>query len=549
MLREGISAAQLRRDVLAGFVVGVVALPLAIAFAIASGLPPERGLYTAVFAGFVISALSGSRVQVGGPTGAFILLVSQVVTEFGVEGLALATMMAGGLLLCMGLARLGRVIQYIPYPVTVGFTAGIAVVIATSQIRDALGLPLNSLPAEFFPKWIALLGALPGVNAWALLLCLSTVGLLLGLPRWLPRVPASMVALLVTTSAAALFQLPVETIGSRFGALPRGLPMPSLPGIDWEMLPRLVSPAFSIALLAAIESLLSAVVADGMTGRRHRSNAELLAQGVANIVSPLFGGMPATGAIARTATNVRNGGRTPIAGLVHAATVALVLLVAGRWAAMIPMATLAGILFVVAWNMSELHLVGRILRGTTRGDALVLLSTFALTVIVDLSVAIQVGVVLAAVLFMRRMIEMADARVLDENGEEISSAEAEALRDLPPEIRVYEINGPFFFGAAHKVAGRLAGMERAPRVLILRTRNVPMLDATGLRVLETLQRQAEHGGPLLLLSGLHSQPRALLEKSGLAARIGASNLIPDLGAALARAREVIADLNPEHSAT
>ena len=541
VFREGYGHAQFGRDLAAGLLVGVVALPLAIAFAIASGVKPEQGLITAVIAGFIISALSGSRVQIGGPTGAFIILIYGVIQEFGYDGLVVATMMAGVLLVAMGVARLGGLIRYVPYPVTVGFTAGIAVVIASGQVRDAFGLDMASVPAEFVLKWTAYAAAVGTLNPWALGITLVTVVLVVGLPRLAPRVPASLVALLAVTAAVVTFDLPVETIGSRFGAVPSGIPAPRLPHVDWAMVPDLVSPAVSIALLAAIESLLSAVVADGMTGRRHRSNAELVAQGVANLVTPLFGGIPATGAIARTATNVKAGGRTPIAGIIHAFTLLGILLVAGRWAALVPMPVLAGILFVVAYNMSEAHLFGRVLRSTTRSDALVLVATFTLTVFVDLTVAIQVGVVLSAFLFMRRMAEIAGVRSLrDEDGEDpdVDPAEAAALRAVPAGVEVFEVSGPFFFGAAHKFASSLAGIERAPRVLVLRMRNVLALDATGLRVLEAIQDEAERGGPALVLSGIHAQPLVVLERSGLLDRLGAENVTGDLTEALERARDL-----------
>ncbi len=542
VFREGYGRAQFGRDLAAGLLVGVVALPLAIAFAIASGVKPEQGLITAIVAGVLISVLSGSRVQIGGPTGAFIILVYSVIQEFGYDGLAVATLMAGMLLVAMGVARLGGLIRYIPYPVTVGFTAGIALVIASGQVRDALGLDMAAVPAEFIPKWTAYADALGTLNPWALGLTVATIAVVVGLPRLVPRVPASLVALLAATAVVAVFDLPVETIGSRFGDVPGTIPAPRLPQIDWAMLPDLVSPAVSIALLAAIESLLSAVVADGMTGRRHRSNAELIAQGVANIASPLFGGIPATGAIARTATNVKAGGRTPIAGIIHALTLLVILLVAGRWAALVPMPVLAGILFVVAYNMSEIHLFSRVLRASTRSDALVLVATFGLTVLVDLTVAIQVGVVLSAFLFMRRMAEVAGVRALrteDDEDPTVDPEAAAALRNAPPGVEVFEVSGPFFFGAAHKFASSLASIKRTPRVLLLQMRDVLALDATGLRALETLQGEAEHGGPALVLVGVHAQPLVVLERSGFLDRLGDENVTGDLVSALDRARELI----------
>ncbi len=403
---------------------------------------------------------------------------------------------------------------------------------------------MASVPAEFVEKWAAYAEAIGTLNPWAAGLTAATLGILVWLPRVTPRVPASLVALVAATAAVAVLDLPVETIGSRFGAVPSGLPVPRLPRVDLAMVPELVSPAVSIALLAGIESLLSAVVADGMTGRRHRSNAELVAQGVANLASPLFGGIPATGAIARTATNIKNGGRTPVAGIVHALVLLLILLVAGPWAALVPMPVLAGILFVVAYNMSEAHLAVQVVRGTTRSDALVLVSTFLLTVLVDLTVAIQVGVVLAAFLFMRRMAEVAQVRVLDPDDEDdpaVDPVEAAALRAAPPGTEVFEVNGPFFFGAAHKFASAMANIQRRPRVLVLRMRNVLALDATGLRVLEELQDEAERGGPALVLSGVHAQPLVVLERAEFLGRVGAANVVGSLDEALARAREIIGD--------
>ncbi|MEZ4423506.1 MAG: SulP family inorganic anion transporter [Gemmatimonadota bacterium] len=541
VLKEGLPRAQLARDVGAGVLVGIVALPLAIAFAIASGVGPEQGLYTAIVAGFLISALSGSRVQIGGPTGAFVVLVYGIVQTHGYDGLAVATLMAGVLLITMGLARFGTLIQFVPYPVTVGFTAGIALVIASTQVRDALGLPLDTVPAGFVAQWRAFLPVLPQPDPWAVGLAGLTVLLLLGGARFAPRVPTSLLALLVTTGLVQALDLPVATIGSRFGSVAAGLPTFRLPRVPLEQVPDLLSPAVAIALLAGIESLLSAVVADGMTGRRHRSNMELIGQGVANVASPLFGGIPATGAIARTATNIKNGGRTPIAGMVHALTLLVILLVAGRWAALIPMATLAGILLVVAWNMSEARLFLRVLTASTRADALVLLVTFGLTVFVDLTAAIQVGVVLAALLFMKRMTEVTEMRTLESmlDEEDTTDPDAAVLATVPAGVEVFEVSGPFFFGAAHKFKSTLGTVRRRPPVLILRLRQVPVLDATGLRALEELAAQAERDGTRLVLSGVQPQPLALLERSGFVTRVGAENVTRGLPEAVARTRALL----------
>lgn len=547
LVREGYSGTQLLQDLLAGVVVGIVAFPLAIAFAIASGVRPEQGLFTAIVAGFLISALSGSRVQIGGPTGAFVVLVFGIVQRFGYDGLAVATVMAGVLLVGLGLARLGAVIRFVPYPVTVGFTSGIALIIAAAQVRDALGLRLAEVPAEFVEKWVAYGRHLDTLEPSALVLCAATIAVVQLWPRVEPRLPGPLVAVVLTTVAAQLLGLPADTIESRFGAVPTNLPLPRLPQVDWAILPDLVPPAISIALLGGIESLLSAVVADGMTGRRHRSNAELVAQGVANIAAPLFGGIPATGAIARTATNVKNGGRTPIAGLVHALTLLVILMVAGRWAGLIPMATLAGILLVVAYNMSEWQLFVGLLRSGPRGDVLVLVVTFALTVFVDLIVAIQAGFVLAAILFMHRMATVTQVRVLtdqiceDEPDRPDQRSEAWAR---PPGVEVFEIRGAFFFGSAQTFGEVIGRIQRPPRVVILRMRDVFAIDATGLRALEGIATQFRRQGTLLLLSGVHLQPLDAMLSGGLVDQIGEENMFSEFTAALERARTAIEGPRP-----
>ncbi len=543
VLREGYPSAQFPRDLIAGVIVGIVAVPLAIAFAIASGVSPERGLYTAVVAGFLISALSGSRVQIGGPTGAFVVLIYGIVQRHGYDGLVVATVLAGLILVVMGMAQLGTLIQYIPYPVTVGFTTGIAVIIASGQIRDALGLTMGTVPAEFLPKVDACIRAIGTFNPWAVAVALTAVSIIVFLPRLLPRLPGSLVALLVTTGVVHWFRLPVETIGGRFGSVPNGLPMPHLPAVNWASLPALFSPALSIALLAGIESLLSAVVADGMTGGRHRPNMELIAQGAANIACPIFGGIPATGAIARTATNVKSGGRTPVAGIVHAIVILIILVAAGRWASLIPMATLAGILLVVAYNMSESHLFWTVLRRSTRSDALVLATTFLLTVLIDLTAAIQAGVVLASLLFMRRMAEVTQVRALGLLDEEMPDAIGRG--DLPPGVEVFDVHGTFFFGAAHKFKTTLRNVQRRPRVLVLHIRDVLALDATGLRALEELYSQAEKEGTTVVLAGAHAQPLAVLARSGLLDRWNEENLTSDLESALERAREITSGSSPQ----
>jgi SulP family sulfate permease len=538
-MREGYSVEFLARDVLAGIVVGVVAFPLAIAFAIASGVRPEQGLYTAIVAGFVISFFGGSRVQIGGPTGAFVVLVASIVAEFGYPGLAVATAMAGCFLVIMALARLGTVIRFIPYPVTVGFTTGIALIIATGQIGDALGLEVGRLPASFVAKLGAYADHIGTTSPAAVAIFVATVVVIQLWPRVSGRIPGPLVALLVTTAIVQILGLDVATIHSRFGDVPQSFPPFHRLAFDWNRLPELVSPAITIALLAAIESLLSAVVADGLIGGRHRSNAELLAQGLANIASPFFGGIPATGAIARTATNVRNGGRSPIAGIVHAATLLVILVVAGTWASLIPMATLAGILVVVAYNMSEWHVFVRLLRGP-RSDALVLLTTFFLTVAIDLTVAIQVGVVLAALLFMRRM---ADVTQIEQIRDIVDYDKADPFEPgplaLPADVEVFEINGTFCFGAASKFTETLLARQGAPAVVILRMRNVLAIDATGLHALEEVADRLRRRGAALLLSGVHSQPLAALERGGAIERIGVDRVFETFAEAVAHAEALI----------
>ena len=531
---------QLYADLTAGVIVGIVALPLAIAFAIASGVTPERGLYTAIVAGFLISALGGSRVQIGGPTGAFIVIVYGIVQQYGYNGLAIATIMAGGMLIVLGVARLGTAIKFIPYPVITGFTSAIALIILSSQVKDFLGLRMGDVPAEFAEKWGAYATAIGTINPSALIVSGTALAIILLWPKVTQRVPAAFVALILTTVMTHSLDLPVETIGSRFGAIPSALPSPSLPNVNPAQIPALVGPAFTIALLAAIESLLSAVVADGMIGGRHRSNMELVAQGIANVASPLFGGIPATGAIARTATNVKNGGRTPVAGITHAVTLLLITLFFGRWAVLIPMATLAAILVVVAYHMSEWRTFRTELR-SPKSDVAVLLTTFVLTVLVDLTVAIEVGIVLAALLFMRRMAEVTNVsaitRELDDAGDlYVTDANAVRRRAIPKGVEVYEINGPFFFGAAEQFKDTLGRVAKKPKVLIIRMRNVPAIDSTGIRALADVVRRTRKDGTLVFLSDVHAQPLVALGRSDLLDEIGDDNIFGNLDDALNRAR-------------
>jgi SulP family sulfate permease len=501
-----------RADAGAGVVVGLVALPLAMAFAVASGLPPERGIYTAVIAGFLISALGGSRVQIGGPTGAFVVIVASIVMNYGYSGLAVATMMAGVLLLIMGFSGLGTLIKFVPYPVTTGFTSGIAVVIFSSQIKDFLGLRMGTPPAEFVAKWMAYFGALPTLNGWAVLIAsLTTLGIALWPKSW-QKLPASVVALVTASLAAWIFQLPVETIGSRFGDIPHSLPRPSWPTGSWDQMRVLFPSAVTIALLGAIESLLSAVVADGMIGGRHRSNMELVAQGVANLASPFFGGMPATGAIARTATNVKTGGRTPVAGIVHAAVLLIILMTAGPWASRIPLAALTGVLIMVCYHMFEWRSV-RFLFSGPASDRWVMLTTFLLTVFIDITVAVSVGMVLAAVLFMKSIAELTQVKQLSrevENGEESEQVPEAAP---PAGVEVFSIHGAFFFGAVHKLSEVDRIVAKTPRAFILDMTDVLHMDATGLHVLQKLHRDMARRGIQFIIAGIHAQPLMVLASS------------------------------------
>ena len=534
---------QLWADTMAGLIVGIVALPLAIAFAIASGVSPERGLFTAIVAGFLISALGGSRVQIGGPTGAFVVIVYTIVQQHGVTGLAAATIMAGIILVGFGLVGLGGAIKFIPHPVTIGFTSGIALIIFSSQVKDFFGLSLATVPAPFIEKWRALWAAGGSINGWAFFVSLLTLVIVVGWPYLNRRIPSPFVALIVCTAIVQLFHLPVETISSRFGVIDATLPKPSLPALGWHDLTGLLGPAFTIAMLGAIESLLSAVVSDGMIGGRHRSNMELVAQGVANIVAPLFGGIPATGAIARTATNVKNGGRTPVAGIVHALTLLLITLFFGRSAGLIPLGVLAGILVVVAYRMSEWRTF-RAELWAPKSDVAVLLATFLLTVLVDLTVAIEVGMVLAAFLFMRRMAEVTNISVLthefvDPADDFETDPNAVRRRVVPPGVEVYEITGPFFFGAAEMFKDRLGRVAGRPKVLILRLRHVPAIDSTGLNMLRDLVRRCRREGTLVVLSDVHAQPVIALERSGLYEEVKEENVLGNIDDALNRAREVV----------
>ncbi len=517
---------QFHSDLVAGIVVGLVALPLAMAFSIACGLPPERGLYTAVVAGFLISALSGSRVAIGGPTGAFIVIVAGIVAKFGYDGLAVATGMAGLILIVMGLTRMGTLVKYIPYPVITGFTSGIAVVIFSTQIKDFFGLQMAAVPADFIDKWAVYLKALPSFSPYALGVASFTTLCIFFWPRqW--KVPGSIVALTVTAAAAAWGHWPVETIGTRFGGLPQGLPHPQFVLQSWSQMKLLLPSAFTVAALGAIESLLCAVVADGMIGGRHKSNMELVAQGVANCISPVFGGIPATGAIARTATNVRNGGRTPVAGMIHAIVLFIILLSAGPLAARVPLAALAGVLVVVCYHMSEWHSFKFILTGPL-SDVAVLLTTFLLTVFVDLTTAVGVGMVLAAFLFMRNVSALSEVKQLTHERE----SERKAKTPVPPGVEVYSINGSFFFGAVEKLMEVEQSLFKAPQALVLDMAGVFYMDSTGLKTVRDIRQRCQSRGTRLMLAGVQPQPLSVLHKAKKVDKIGKDNFKPTLEKAL-----------------
>jgi SulP family sulfate permease len=503
--REGYGSTELRTDAIAGLTVAIVALPLAMALGIASGASPREGLVTAIIAGFLISALGGSRVQIGGPTGAFVVIVAGVVAAHGFDGLILATLMAGVILIVAGYAGVGRLMRYVPMPVVTGFTAGIAVIIASSQVGDLLGLQTGPVPAEFVDKWGAYGRALSSTNWAALGLGVATLAVILGLRRFAPRAPSYLIAIVGATAAAALLNLPVDTVGDRFPSMPTGMPVPYAPKISLPMLREVMPSAFVIAFLAGIEALLSATVADGMTGRRHRSGQELVANGVANLGSALFAGLPATGAIARTATNIRAGARSPMAGIFHALFLLVFILVAGRWLVLVPMTALAAVLLMVAWGMSEYDRFVALVR-TDAGERGVLILTFLLTVFVDLTVAIGVGVTLAALLFMMRMSETAGLVALD------PAEEPELRAKLPDGVEVLRFTGPIFFGVASEMLEALRRAGQRPRAIVLRMEEVPYVDATGANALATFTRQAKHAGTEVWLCGLQQQPREFLAK-------------------------------------
>ena len=535
-------------DLMAGVIVGIVALPLAIAFGIASGVTPEKGIITAIVAGLIISVLGGSKVQIGGPTGAFIIIIYGIIQQYGIEGLAIATFMAGIFLVLFGLLHLGTIIKYIPYPIVVGFTSGIAVTIFTTQIKDLFGLQLTSVPADFIEKWIVYIQNMNTTDMWTAIIGIASVVVIAITPRFSKKIPGSLIAIILMTVVALLLKnfagvSSIETIGDRF-SISSELPEAHVPAMTWETIKQLVSPAITIAILGAIESLLSATVADGVIGDHHDSNTELIAQGVANLASPLFGGIPATGAIARTMTNINNGGRTPIAGIIHAGVLLLIFLFLMPLAQYIPMACLAGVLVVVSYGMSGWRSFLALMKNP-KSDVTVLIITFLLTIIFDLTVAIEVGLIIACLLFMRRMSETTDVKVIsdeiDPNLEsELSSGNLEHLT-IPQGVEVYEINGPYFFGAGNRFEEIMASFGDRPKVRIIRMRKVPFVDSTGIHNLTNLCIMSKKEGIHIVLSGVNEKVNSQLQKAEFYKLIGEENICSHINIALERAKEIIAE--------
>ena len=541
--RKGYKLKDLFSDLSAGVIVGIVALPLSIAFAIASGVKPEQGLFTAIIAGLFISLLGGSKVQIGGPTGAFVVIVYGIVRKFGYDGLAVAGMMAGVILILFGAFKIGNAIKFISYPVIMGFTTGIAMIILASQINDFFGLSIDNLPSEFIEKIMSIAEHFHTINYYAFGIGLLTILLALIWSKFFKKIPGSLVAIIATTVIVIVFDIPVDTIGSRFGEVPNMLPAPAIPHFSLELMRKLFFPALTIALLAGIESLLSAVVADGMTGSKHNSNMELIAQGAANIFSPIFGGIPATGAIARTATNIKNGGVSPISGIVHVITLLLIMLFFGKYASLIPMATLAGILVIVAYNMSEYKHFIKLFK-SPKSDVFVLISTFGLTVFADLTIAIQFGVVMSAFLFMKRMADVTESKFIKRemyNSDEELIAGGITDKDIPKKIEIFEVNGPFFFGATTLFKDVLHQIKENPKVLIIRLRKVPVIDATGLSALEWIIDAAQKEGSLLLISGIQDQPKKAISKAKLLLKIGRENIFADINEAVKKGKAFLID--------
>jgi SulP family sulfate permease len=541
-LRNGYSFSTFKKDLLAGLTVGIIALPLAMAFAIASNVSPERGLYTAIIAGFLISLLGGSRVQIGGPTGAFVVIVYGIMQRTGYEGLCISTLIAAVILVLLGVLRIGSWIKYVPHPLVTGFTTGIAVIIFSTQIKEFFGLQMAAPPADFIGKWISYFQAFPTFDPLTLSLSAGTLATILLIRRFTPWLPWGITAIVLSTAICTIFQLPVETIQSRFGEIPRSLPLPSLPTLPTGHFKELFIDGITIAFLGAIESLLSAVIGDGMIGGRHRSNCELVAQGIANFGSVLFGGIPATGAIARTAANVKTGGQTPVAGMTHALVLLLILTCMAPIVSQIPLAALAAVLIMVSWNMSEIGHFTRLLKAPP-ADRMVLLVAFLLTVFVDITVAISAGMILATFTFMKRMSQMSKVSQLFQESNidfpEKMDPNDISKKSVPPGVEVYEIQGPFFFGAANMLRDLLTSMATPPKVFILRMRFTPLIDASGMAGIEEFYNQCKKHQITLLFSGVHGQTKQDLNRFGLTHLIGEQQFFPNIDAALTKAKQLV----------
>ena len=537
---KGYTKEQLIKDILSGIIVAIIALPLSIALAIASGVGPVQGLYTAIVAGFFISFFGGSRVQIGGPTAAFVVIIYGIVTTYGTDGLIVATIMAGIILCIMGLCHFGSLIKYIPYTITTGFTCGIAVTLFVGQIKDFLGLDMGAVPSEFVEKLGAYAANITSINPVTVAIGAVALVILILWPKVTDKLPGSLIAIIVTTAIVYFAKLPVNTIGSVYGELSSAFPSFHMPSFSYKLVQELISPAFTIAILAGIESLLSAVVSDGMIGDTHKSNAELIGQGLGNIFSGLFGGIPATGAIARTAANVRNGGRTPIAGITHCITLSIILVVLMPLASLIPMTTLAAVLLVVAWNMADWTSFFHLCKTAPKSDVIVLVATFFLTVFFDLVVAIEVGVVLAALLFMKRMAETADVTAWKYADEpDVTPGEAEKMRDIPHSIRVFEISGPLFFAAADEILAITS--DKSTKVIVIRMRSVPAIDASAMRSLRDLAARAKKKHITLIFSHVNEQPMSVMKKDHFIELIGEEHFLPNIVEALGYAENMVAD--------
>jgi SulP family sulfate permease len=537
---KGYTKEQLIKDILSGIIVAIIALPLSIALAIASGVGPVQGLYTAIVAGFFISFFGGSRVQIGGPTAAFVVIIYGIVTTYGTDGLIVATIMAGIILCIMGLCHFGSLIKYIPYTITTGFTCGIAVTLFVGQIKDFLGLDMGAVPSEFVEKLGAYAANITSINPVTVAIGAVALVILILWPKVTDKLPGSLIAIIVTTAIIYFAKLPVNTIGSVYGELSSAFPSFHMPSFSYKLVQELISPAFTIAILAGIESLLSAVVSDGMIGDTHKSNAELIGQGLGNIFSGLFGGIPATGAIARTAANVRNGGRTPIAGITHCITLSIILVVLMPLASLIPMTTLAAVLLVVAWNMADWTSFFHLCKTAPKSDVIVLVATFFLTVFFDLVVAIEVGVVLAALLFMKRMAETADVTAWKYADEpDVTLGEAEKMRDIPHSIRVFEISGPLFFAAADEILAITS--DKSTKVIVIRMRSVPAIDASAMRSLRDLAARAKKKHITLIFSHVNEQPMSVMKKDHFIELIGEEHFLPNIVEALDYAEALVAD--------